>query len=237
MFGTSGFILIFLALFDWDRAYLATYPRSGNHWMRYLVEEATHIATSSVYCDSDPPHLHRPFPWGGYCCENGYEGMCRYPDKDETALVKTHFPAHPKREYDELPYRIAIRIVRNPIPALYSYYEYEHSRMRDQKILAIPHNWVVSAVEKWKSFDSYWNKQRDVYTLRYEDLQANPKEELRKVLLLLNYPFREIDLNRAVGRHPPKLSGKKWLHHFTESDLEYIQTELKEFMKQYHYDS
>ena len=52
---------------NWKRAYLVTFPRSGNHWMRYLIEEATQIATGSVYQDMDRPvHLERIFPWGGY---------------------------------------------------------------------------------------------------------------------------------------------------------------------------
>src|SRR4051812_11514770 len=95
--------LFFLTIFQlgfseqWTRVYLATYPRSGNHWIRYLVEEASHIATSSVYRDPDPLHLKRIFPWGGYCCHHGYEGQCRYPTKKDCVLVKTHFPAQEQK--------------------------------------------------------------------------------------------------------------------------------------------
>src|SRR5690348_10906431 len=88
---------------DWSkRVYLATYPRSGNHWVRYLIEEITHIATSSVYCDgdADKSHLGKPFPWGGYCPKYGYEGKCRYPTPDDIVVVKTHFPAVPAQEFD-----------------------------------------------------------------------------------------------------------------------------------------
>ena len=28
---------------DWKRVYLASFPRSGNHWTRFLIEEATGI--------------------------------------------------------------------------------------------------------------------------------------------------------------------------------------------------
>lgn len=52
---------------NWQhRVYLASYPRSGNHWLRYLIEEAKGIATSSVYQDPDPPHLDQVFPWGTF---------------------------------------------------------------------------------------------------------------------------------------------------------------------------
>lgn len=72
---------------DWRRAYLATYPRSGNHWTRYLIEEASGIATSSIYVDRIPQHLKRKFPWGGYCPHRGYEGNRRYPKKSDIDLV------------------------------------------------------------------------------------------------------------------------------------------------------
>src|SRR5437868_3632292 len=77
---------------EWNVVYLASFPRSGNHWVRFLVEEATHIATSSVYRDQDFPHLKNIFPWGGYSTDQGYDGHCRYPTNDDPVLLKTHYP-------------------------------------------------------------------------------------------------------------------------------------------------
>jgi hypothetical protein len=68
----------------WNRVYLVSHPRSGNHWVRFLIEEATHIATSSIYRDSalsggvSQPHISEVFPWGGYCADHGFSGDCRY---------------------------------------------------------------------------------------------------------------------------------------------------------------
>jgi len=77
---------------EWNKVYLASFPRSGNHWVRFLVEEATHIATSSVYRDKDFLHLPEKFPWDGYCTDHGYNGLCRYPTKEDPVLLKTHYP-------------------------------------------------------------------------------------------------------------------------------------------------
>ncbi len=110
-----------------NRVYLATYPRSGSHWMRYLIEEATGIATSSAYIDPDPRHLETVFPWGGYCCDGGYEGHCRYPMMGEIAIVKTHFPDTYISGFEKLPYSLAVRIIRHPIDSFYSLYLWEKS--------------------------------------------------------------------------------------------------------------
>ena len=99
----------------WQRIYLTTPCRSGNHWMRYLVEEAAHIATGAVYRDKTPLHMDKIFPWGGYCCKHGYEGLCRYPNKSDIVLIKTHYPDCPETPFDRLPYKWAIRIVRHPV--------------------------------------------------------------------------------------------------------------------------
>ncbi len=110
---------------EWNKVYLVSFPRSGNHWVRFLVEEATHIATSSVYRDSDFPHLQNIFPWGGYCTDHGYDGLCRYPTKEDPVLLKTHYPffskiVDPNRKY-------AICLIRHPIDVFWSFYVYKKS--------------------------------------------------------------------------------------------------------------
>src|SRR5690349_14416639 len=78
---------------EWKRVYLATYPKSGNHWMRFLIEEVTGVATGSVYCDQNQPaHMPAPFAWGGYSTPHGYTGKRRYPTKRDIVVIKTHFP-------------------------------------------------------------------------------------------------------------------------------------------------
>lgn len=216
---------------DWNRVYLATYPRSGNHWMRYLIEETTHIATGSTYCDRDPLHLAKRFPWGGFSANHGYEGQCRYPNKKDIVVIKTHFPATGSNT-ELLPYKKIIRIVRHPVDSIYSTFVFRKHNIPE----SIPRENLVRIVKRWKNFQNYWNKQDDVYTFRYEDFLKKPKKTLWQVLKTIGYQFSNQDLNRAVEKHPPLGSELKHLHYFSQSDLEFIQSELQELMDQFGYE-
>lgn len=78
-----------------NRVALASFPRSGNTWMRYLLEAATGAATGSVYAESQG------------VMERGAEGL----------VVKTH-------ACDSYRYTRAIILVRHPLDAISSYYHY-----------------------------------------------------------------------------------------------------------------
>lgn len=230
---------------DWKLAYLASYPRSGNHWIRYLVEEATHIATSSVYCDPDPPHLEKVFKWGGYCCDHGYEGTCRYPGKNELIFLKTHFPGQENKRktkfdpitfketpFDRRPYEVTIRLVRHPIDCFFSRYI---RTPRGPVQETVPTDRVKVFNKGWSNFQRYWNKKPNVITFRYEDFLDNPAVELKKLLEILNYPATDEDILRAVNKHPPEGKMLKHLEKFAESDLKLIEKELKQYLTQFNY--
>lgn len=222
-------LLLSAALWD-QRIYLATYPRSGNHWMRYLIEEVTGVATGSVYPESDPQHLKKAFPFKAYCCDHGYEGHCVYPKEGEPFVVKTHFPARDKQPFDKLPCMAALRIVRHPIASIYSEYVYKHKP--PEKI--VPHSWVVKTVADWKRFQEYWNRQPNVVTLIYEDLFDHPESALKQALSAVHLEFTDADIARAVEKHPPRSSLTNHRAHFTESDLNYIENELKDLIAQFY---
>ncbi len=235
------FCLIFLAEFqsgyskEWKRAYFASYPRSGNHWIRSLIEEASHIATGSVYCDSEPPHMDKVFPWGGYTCDHGYDGTCRYPTKDDLVFIKTHFPSQPTKisEFDEQPYELTIRVVRHPVDSFYSrYVRVPRGSLKD----TVPTKRVKEFIRTWQKFQNYWNKQEDVITFKYEDVLANPAVELKKILTLLNYSVTDEDIARAVAKHPPEGYMLKHLDKFTNEDLKLIANELSDSLDQFGYE-
>lgn len=217
----------------WKRVYLASYPRSGNHWVRHLVEEATHIATSSVYCDQDPPHLFSAFPWGGHCCKNGYKGNCRYPSPHDFILLKTHFPAKSARPFDLQTSIKTIRIVRHPIDAFYSYYIYSHKGKNPAD--SIPSHIVERYMKSWRHFQNYWNTQPKVATYRYEDLMKNPKKYLKKILKRIGYSFDEADIDRAISKFPPTGSLLKHRYKYRLKDVMIIREELKDLMAQFDY--
>lgn len=214
-----------------NRVYLATYPRSGNHWMRYLIEEATHIATSSCYQDPDPQHMATVFPWGGYCCEHGYEGQSSYATEQETVVIKTHFPAIGISPFDELPYTKTIRIVRHPVDSFYSFYIWVQTYSNQPCEYAMPKDVLLKSIASWRAFQNYWDQAENVLTVRYEDLYNHPEHYLRQILNAIGYQVTEADIQRAVAKFPPRGGLYKHFDHFSAEDLALIQAELGPLMQ------
>lgn len=221
---------------EWQRVYLATYPRSGNHWMRHLIEEATHIATSSVHADPDKGHVHlqEVFAWKGYCADHGYDRTCRYPTPGDIVVVKTHYPAQAAMPGDELPFVRAVHMVRHPVDALYSYYVYTQNGRPSLPIM--PRQTLMGFICELRRFEAYWERQENVLTVRYEDLMADLHGVLKSVLAFIGYTVSEEDMRRAVAAHPPQGEPLKHLSLYPQEDLDYIAVELKEFMEKYHYE-
>lgn len=235
-------MVFFLNADEWQKVNLATYPRSGNHWMRFLIEEATNIATSSTYRDSDPLHLSTKFPWGGYCPENGYEGNRRYPQPGEIVVIKTHFPFlkrfQPSRETK------SIRIVRHPVDSIYSLYLYLNKQNYDiflnQRKLEftkeIPKDHLDKFIKTWREFQEYWNDPKlNVFTVRYEDLMTNPVFYFGEIMKAIGYNATPEDIQRACDKYPPQGKPLKHLSSFSKEQLLQINSELQEFMEQFGY--
>lgn len=219
------------------RVYLASYPRSGNHWVRYLIEEATGVATSSAYIDPDPQHLKEVFPWGGFCCLHGYEGRSRYPEEGDVAVVKTHYPARKISWFDNLPYVQAIRILRHPVDSFYSLYVWVERISKRSPQRSIPRKELAKYISEWKQFQVYWDAADNVASVRYEDLARDPKFYLKKILDSIGYNVQVEDIERAVAKYPPiEVSSLKHLGHFSKEELETIWDELKDVMKTYGYE-
>jgi|GEM_PF-1033667 len=223
---------------NWEnRVYLATYPRSGNHWLRYLIEEATGIASGSVYIDPDPQHMTSVFPWGGYCIDGGYEGQCRYPMEGEIAVVKTHFPAlYSISWFDKLPYKKTIRMIRHPVDSFYSYYVWEQNHKKLKIEYIIPKEKILVYLRKWRRFQEYWDSAENVLTIRYEDFYLDPASYLKLILETIGYKVSDEDIERAVKRYPPIGGLLKHLDHFTDEELFLIETELNDLMDLYGYE-
>lgn len=216
----------------WNVVYLASFPRSGNHWVRFLVEEATHIATSSIYRDRDFPHINKMFPWGGYCTDHGYNGECRYPTKDDPVFLKTHYPFLQKKNPDPNP-NFTICLIRHPIDAFWSFYLYKGGN----KAAIIDKKSLWEFIQGWKSFYEFWDKQPDVLFIRYEDLQENTPFYLRTILETAGFSFSQIDIERAVTKYPPQGAP---LIHIDCYDIETIETiykQLSNILIKFNYDN
>jgi hypothetical protein len=223
---------------EWNTVYLASFPRSGNHWVRFLVEEATHIATSSVYKDKDFPHLGEMFPWGAYSTDHGYNGNCRYPVGNEPVLIKTHFPVL-QRKIQPDP-KFAICLVRHPIDALWSYNIYakkfNNSYNKEIELSKLEKNQVKQFVEKWKMFYDFWIEQPDVLFVRYEDLYMDTAYWLNLILQKAGYSFNQIDVERAIFKYLPQGKPLKHISHYDADSIEMIKTELSDLLSRFNYE-
>ncbi len=218
---------------SWNRVFLASYPRSGNHWARYLIEEASQITTSSVYCDWDPQHQPTPFPWGGYSIVGGYTGTARFPTLAEMVVIKTHYPAHSLQGFDALPYVKTIRIVRDPIDSFYSFYVYVNGEQSPH--FKLPRANIDQYIKSWRLFQEYWNQQGSVLTIRYEDLYKDPYRYLKQIMETLGYAVTDADILRAIAKYPPRGGLQNRLKHYSKHDLKEIKDKLKDLLKQFHY--
>lgn len=234
LFFILSFSQIMLFAEEWNTVNLASFPRSGNHWVRFLVEEATHITTSSVYSDGDYPHLQKPFPWGGFSPEHGYEGHCRYPTTNDPVLLKTHYPVFPKRITPD-PQR-TICLIRHPIDSFWSFYVYQNKKS-SEKITSMDKKKLSFFIEKWRQFYEFWQEQPNVLFVRYEDLHVNTELYLSNILQAAGYSFDQTDVERAVARYSPIGTPLKHLHRYDEESIEMIKTELADILTRFNYDT
>lgn len=213
----------------WDIVYLASFPRSGNHWLRFLIEEATGIATSSAYRDLDYLHLSKIFPWGGYCTDRGYNGTCRYPTQREPVVVKTHYPCF---DTPLLPHaNRVICLIRNPIDTFYSYYVYKKEVSSELKFDDV----LCEFIREWREFYEFWERHPGVLMIRYEDLYQDPSRYLAETLRTVDYRVRRKDIQRAVTRYPPRGGLLKHLEHVSASEMDRIKHDLRDLLLKYKY--
>ncbi len=226
---SMGFV--FAETTNYELVYLASFPRSGNHWVRFLVEEATRIATSSIYRDADYPHLPHIFPWGGYSTDHGYRGNCRYPTESEAVLLKTHYPCLEKRPLKQTT-RKKVCLIRHPIDALYSFHVYLQKRDEHRRI---PSKTLHKLVEQWRKFYGFWEMQENVLLIRYEDLYEHTSFWLAKIIDTLGYAVQFEDIQRAVNLYPPRGGILKHRVYYKEEDIQFIRGELKHLLLRYNY--
>ncbi|KAM0747236.1 UAA-domain-containing protein [Meredithblackwellia eburnea MCA 4105] len=174
------------------RTGFVSYPRSGNSYLRSLIERATGYQTSSIYCDKG---LRRTFL-----------GEC---DHKTTFFVKTHFPALPKKmpgnsadyykRFDQ-----TVHLVRNPLDSVASWWHLDnsprtaegfqdHENRIDVKQFGPEHRLeMLDLARRWRDHAIYWQQAPILtHTLRYEDLRSTP---IPKMMSLLSFLLPSADL-------------------------------------------
>ncbi|KAH8244857.1 hypothetical protein KR032_001669 [Drosophila birchii] len=184
---------------------LASFPGSGNTWLRYLLQQATGILTGSIY--KDYGLLKTGFP---------AENVCN----SSVLLVKTH-------EWGGkawAPFSKAILLVRDPEKAIIA----EFNRQSGGHIgFASPDRYKRTKGKYWQQFVSNKLKGWELMNLSwarnftgslkvvfYDDLVHHTERELRSILDFLQFPVNEQLMRCAIMRKEGIFRRKKRLLSF-----------------------
>lgn len=158
---------------------LASYPRSGNTYVRSLLESIT------GFCTLSDTRADRPLSIA-LAEQHGLvgEGLSQPP------ICKTHWP----ERMGCCPFNACrvILLVRNPFDVIDSYWHLNATNTHTQKVtdeVYLEHQSFFQALVRnewhvWSAFlDFYWKQQNiEVLLVRYEDLMVDPKEEMKRML-------------------------------------------------------
>ncbi|XP_058974515.1 WSCD family member CG9164-like [Musca domestica] len=170
---------------------LASFPGSGNTWLRYLLQQSTGILTGSIY--KDYGLLKTGFPGENVC-------------NSSVLLVKTH-EWGPKAW---APFSKAILLVRDPEKAIIA----EFNRQSGGHVgFASPDRYkrtkgkywqqfVTNKLRGWELMNLNWAKNftGNVKIVFYDDLVNNVESVLRSILDFLEFPIDEHLLKCALMR-------------------------------------
>lgn len=163
--------------------WLASYPKCGNTWLRFLLYAAIHAPPStSIEVTRKIPDLHRPLPVDP-------------PEPGRPMLVKTHFmltERHPRLGQTLR----AIHVVRDPRDAALSALNYrrlaadakanldEAAYLRAFIRAGGDPAWQRQGFGTWATHAASWRDtdRFPVLALRYEDVKADPHAALASML-------------------------------------------------------
>lgn len=211
---------------------LASFPRSGNTWMRFFL---CNLISLNEWNGKgvDFPLLNRTMP------EFGASNLLRrWPQKTIPRVVKTHKAFQPIFKKNQ-----SIGIIRDPRDVMVSYYHYKKDRYNTftgsfSEFIRDPLDGLESWFRHYLSWCSHWTLM-----LKYECIKDNQLHEFKRVLNVLDCPLSEDLVNEAINRsnartvesadilHKAPSTGdakfvrsgrtKQWFHYFKESDLSY----------------
>jgi len=164
--------------------WLASYPKSGNTWLRFLLRSAVlGPPTDSIEVAASIPDIHRPLPTDGSAASFG--GLMP---------IKTHFaltPTHPLRGQTAK----AVYVLRHPKDVLLSGLNYTRlagakpspaaDRVYAEAFIARggDHGFEAQGFGTWAGHARSWtDADFPVHAIRYEDLQRDAAGVLRGVL-------------------------------------------------------
>lgn len=208
-----------------DDRFLVSYPRSGNTWTRFLIANLISAGQEVSFLNIDiliPDVLN--------------VSRRRLAKVPRPRLIKSH-------EYFDPRYKKVIYIVRDPRDVAVSYYyfylmqrfmqdEYPIGRFVQQLVRGE----IDPEYASWGEHASGWLATRhgraDFLLLRYEDLRANPAQELASVANFLEIPNELENIARAVQlssaermRELEKRDANRWIGTKRQrKDIRFVRT-------------
>ncbi|CAH1797676.1 unnamed protein product [Owenia fusiformis] len=163
---------------------LVSVPGSGNTWARHLIQQATGIYTGSMYKETNIDKTIFP----------------NRPFNNSVIVMKRH-----TRWSVGTPIVKSILLVRNPMDAFVAAYNRIKSNKTGHAPKSLFHSedwrtFVTDRGSKWLLHGVNWLAfpYGPVHVVKFENLQSNLKEELRKICIFLDHPASEETLNCAV---------------------------------------
>lgn len=178
--------------------WLASYPKSGNTWLRFLLANFLWgPITDSAQIDRHIPDIHHQFPLRQISTSHGL------------GFVKTHQPTPAEVPYPHMTDG-AVYIVRNPLDVIASLLHYA-AVPEDKQSAFVDHAihyhqsplWREFGAGAWADHVTHWAldpapERRLV--LFYENLLADPEHNLSRILDFLDVPNGALSLAEAVRR-------------------------------------
>lgn len=154
-----------------DRVALASFPRSGNTWLRFVLEAATGELTGNA-----SEQTARVLP-------RGKDGI----------VIKTH-------RRDAHRYTRAIHLVRNPFDVVDSFYDWRVSLgWRGRRGEESWDDFLRRIVPLWALHTRHWlDSSTPTVLVRYEDCLQEPAQQFDSILRWLNRPVTADKLRSAI---------------------------------------
>jgi len=182
--------------------WLASYPKSGNTWVRFILSHALFGPTDkSIDVNRRLPDLHRRLP----------DDRLARPDDGAPLLVKTHFeltPSHPELARTDR----ALHIVRNPRDVLLSALNYRRlngvtkAQLSDRAYAEMfistggDPTWKQQKMGTWSSHATSWTgtDRFPVKTIGYEQLKADTHTVMRDAIEFMGLDIADEALVGAI---------------------------------------
>ncbi len=215
--------------------FVASYPRSGNTWLRFMLYEIL-VGQSSTFTN-----VHQLVP------DIGKQGNALPVLANNGRLIKTHEAYLPL-------YHKAIYLVRDARDVALSEFAYQKALglAEDNFETYLPRflRGEVNPFGSWSAHVDSWMDAKDkgyaeVLLVRFDEMRSQPKDSLANMMEFLNVPVERETIRRAVANNsvekmrdkekvnPQKASAKGrfirsgavggWRERFTEAQAELVE--------------